>query len=52
LRASLEKNIKTRLPESFVRLGLNIDSAELQRKAPNKPLPPLPQGANTAKGSM
>jgi hypothetical protein len=147
LRASLEKNMKTRLPKSFVRLGLNIDSAELHqkrfnmiddiakpfveinistgevklspglfkqftvrkgttanaatqpttskpadatngsggptvsaaagsssanqavnatgpaadpgkgasapvRKAPNKPLPPLPQGANTAKGSM
>jgi len=32
LRASLEQNLKTRLPKSFVRLGLNIDSAELHQK--------------------
>jgi hypothetical protein len=32
LRASLEKNLKTRLPKSFVRLGLNTESAELHQK--------------------
>jgi len=32
LRASLEANLKTRLPKSFVRLGLNIESAELHQK--------------------
>jgi hypothetical protein len=32
LRASLEKNLKKRLPKSFVRLSLNIDSAELHQK--------------------
>ena len=32
LRASMEANLKTHLPKSFVRLGLDIDSAELHQK--------------------
>ena len=32
LRASLEQNLKTRLPKSFVRLGLDTDSADLHQK--------------------
>src|SRR5205814_981892 len=32
LRASLEANLKTRLPKSFVRLGLDIESADLHQK--------------------
>jgi RHS repeat-associated protein len=32
LRARIEANLKTRLPKSFVRLGLNIESAELHQK--------------------
>jgi RHS repeat-associated protein len=32
LRASLEANLKTRLPKSLVRLGLDIKSAELHQK--------------------
>jgi len=32
LRASVVKNLKTSLPRSFVRLGLNIESAELHQK--------------------
>jgi RHS repeat-associated protein len=32
LRASLEKNLKTRLPKSLVRLGLDIESADLHAK--------------------
>jgi RHS repeat-associated protein len=32
LRASIEKNLKTRLPKSFVRLGLNIEVAEKRQK--------------------
>jgi RHS repeat-associated protein len=32
LRASMAANLKTRLPKSFVRLGLDIKSAELRQK--------------------
>jgi RHS repeat-associated protein len=32
LRASLEANLKTRLPKSLVRLGLDIESADLHQK--------------------
>jgi RHS repeat-associated protein len=32
LRASLEANLKTRLPKSFVRLGLDIKSGDLHQK--------------------
>jgi YD repeat-containing protein len=32
LRASLEANLKTSLPKSFVRLGLDIESADLHQK--------------------
>ena len=32
LRASIEANLKTRLPKSFVRLGLDIEKSELRQK--------------------